>query len=198
MSTPKDIYINNNSDQTITWMGKAKWYTDKDWFLVCDFHGVDHQWGNPDILEAGALTGTGHGSWVGMIWMGRHIDPKGWGDRDVKFEFNGHMLGQIIAGGGSAKADITAVVKNKSANSKATSTVGSWSANTLGAHYVNSNFSETVKTELDADDEYIAYLKVKVEISSFLGVKAMASADFGPFDGDEGQVELNSIKVKKM
>ncbi|MFB6138543.1 MAG: hypothetical protein ABEJ42_09460 [Halobacteriaceae archaeon] len=193
-----NLDLDDDSSRTVTWIGHAYWGTDKDGVLVMDFTGVDHDWGNPDILKAGALTGTGHGNWYGFITMGREVEPTGSGERDVEVVFNGHKLGEMVAGGGDAEASITGVVENLDANSKAKVDIGSYYESVVGYNDINTGFSKSLQTELDPDDSYFIYVKLEVQVWSAWAVQATASADFGPFDVDDGKVDLDSIEIHKL
>lgn len=195
--SPEVVDLDNNDNVNIGALSHASWYSDKDGFLIMDFTGVDHHWGNPEVMEVGALTGSGHGNWVGWIWMGRHLETKGNSERNVTFKFSGDMKGVVTAGGGDAEASIKGVVMNKDANSKATTEIASWEKNTIGHKSINRSYTDFLYTELDPNDDYLAYVKVKVKVTSLLGVKAMASSDFGPFDHDPGFVNVDSIYIYK-
>lgn len=151
-----------------------------------------------DTIESAAIAGGGYGGWVGKIWMGRHINPKGSGDVIADFEFRGQMDGYVVAGGnGSADASIKARVTNLSTNTTTTTTIGSWSADTIEVEGPRrgGQFSETVTMELDSDYEYRADLKLRTAIE--VTGSGVVSSDFGGSDGDDHSegVTLDSITI---
>ena len=179
------------TDKTFT--DADTWDKDRSWSGVCVPRVVDSDydykwaWGT-------CLLGPGVGWGAAWAYSGKEFYVSGEGSQSANIIIDGIYDGLTMAAGTcSADTDITFHIYDTTTSADYSTTIYSQSTGVAGYYDVDEDFRKGKSVTLQAGHTYVAFILLETA-ASMAGV-GVSSSDFGPFDGDDGEVWYYSIEI---